>query len=192
MVIKSPKHNPFLRRRQIVILAIVTSFVAFFAGLKIDYVPVAYILAAISFDQLLRQVKEIPINEQILQEQERVSFEDLQRYLRSKRIYRLYAACFAAVIGIIAYLRGYKFALIFALSYGAAWIIHPAIRKFILKIPTPASQVFKWTPYNFMRHNIYFQVTITEYLRRRNDAFTVGTPEYTRRLLELINHRPHL
>lgn len=192
MTIKNQKHNPFLRRRQIVILAVVTSILAFFAGLKIDYIPMAYILAAVSFDQLLRRVKEAPINVQILQEQEKVSPQDLKRYLRSKRAYRIYAASFATVIGIIAYLGGYKFALIFALSYGIAWIIHPAIRKFILRIPTPASQVIKWVPYNFMRHDMYSQETIVEYLRKRNDPFTVGTPEHTRRLLELMNHKPYL
>ncbi|OJX02848.1 MAG: hypothetical protein BGO76_04450 [Caedibacter sp. 38-128] len=96
-----------------------------------------YIIVAICLDQLSRFVKPTPIKKKELLTQHKVTSEQLNKYVQSKRNYRLFAAGLASLVGGVSFIMGAHFSTLFVIVYVLVWCIYPLYRIRFLGIPAP-------------------------------------------------------
>lgn len=123
----------------------VTSFVFTFFGSiayaqDIWHIPMIYIISAIFLDQLSRIIKPSSIEENVLKENYKISQDQLNLYIKSKRNYRVFAAGTATFIALFMSSFNYKFSYYFVISCIILWGLYPFYRMIILKIPAPKIQ----------------------------------------------------
>jgi CDP-diglyceride synthetase len=122
------------------VLAYIATFIgSILLGKDIWHIPLLYIILVIFFDQMTRFIAPSPINEKDLSEKYKITQDQLNTYVKSKRNYRIFAAGVATIIALFMILFNYKFSCYFVRSYITLWGFYPLYRMFILKIPAPKS-----------------------------------------------------
>ncbi|MBN9413089.1 MAG: hypothetical protein J0H12_04115 [Candidatus Paracaedimonas acanthamoebae] len=97
----------------------------------------SYIVIALLLDQLSRFIKPTPMSKKELLKQHKVTQAQLNKYVQSKRNYRLFAVSVASLVGGIAFAFGGTFSSIFAITCALIWCLYPLYRIRLLKIPAP-------------------------------------------------------
>lgn len=138
MFFQSKRYNILDQRYNIAFFAAFFSFPSFlfFANEFYD-IFIYYVLLAVVFDQLARIFKPASMDAQKTHEQHKMTMEQIDAYVKSKRTYRLIAASIASVVGLIAKICGSEFGYYFVVSCAVMWCLYPLIRISYLKIPAP-------------------------------------------------------
>ena len=96
-----------------------------------------YIIVAVCFDQLSCFIKPVSMSKKELLKQHKITQNQLEKYIQSKRDYRLFAAGVASFIGGIAFILGSHFSTVFTIVCALIWFFYPLYRITYLKIPVP-------------------------------------------------------
>ncbi len=129
-------------RLYVCVFAYIATFIGSILLAKdIWHIPLIYIILAIFFDQMSRFIVPSPIDEKDLSEKYKITQDQLNTYVKSKRNYRVSAAGIATIIALYMSAFNYKFSCYFVGSYIILWGFYPLYRMFILKIP--AAKIFK-------------------------------------------------
>lgn len=137
MFFQSKRYNILDQRYNIAFFSAIFAFLS-----TIIYSPefynvfIYYIVFGLAFDQFMSVIKPAPLTEGILN-RHKMTTEQIETYVKSKKTYRLVAVSIAFFVGLIAKVLGFEFGLYFILSYVGIWSFYPFIRKFFLKIPAP-------------------------------------------------------
>ncbi|AIL12609.1 hypothetical protein IM40_02240 [Candidatus Paracaedimonas acanthamoebae] len=122
----------------ICLLAAIFAFFCFVAwGREIYDLLSSYIVIVLLLDQLSRFIKPSAIGKKEILKQYKITQEQLEKYIKSKRNYRLFAASVAGLGGGISFVLGAPFSLIFVITYALVWCLYPIYRIRFLKIPAP-------------------------------------------------------
>lgn len=123
------------------VLAYIATFISSILFAKdILHIPLIYIILAIIFDQMTRFIVPSPINEKDLSEKYKITQDQLNAYVKSKRNYRVFAAGTATIIALFMSVFNYNFSFGFVTSCIVLSCFYPLYRMFILKIPVPEMQ----------------------------------------------------
>ncbi|OJX07152.1 MAG: hypothetical protein BGO76_08875 [Caedibacter sp. 38-128] len=149
------KANILELRLYVGVLAYIATFIGSIAFAQdVWHIPIIYIVFAILFDQMTRIIVSSPIDEKDLSEKYKITPDQLNAYVKSKRNYRIFAAGIATIIAFFMSLFNYKFGFCLVISCMAIWCFYPFYRFFFLKIPAPKMQNDK-SSYGPQRNDSY-------------------------------------
>ncbi|MBA4118829.1 MAG: hypothetical protein C0514_08065 [Candidatus Puniceispirillum sp.] len=143
MTPQKPVHDPFFQRRTTVLTALGVSLVSAFSFFLLygqgffTFFTVSYFSLVMLIDLMRLKRKESYINPTQLLLEQGVSVSDFERYLVSKRRYRVVAIAVGFVSGIIAAKIGGSFPLYVWAGCFGGWCFYPLVRKIYLRIPGP-------------------------------------------------------
>ncbi len=122
-------------------LAYIATFIGSIVWAKdVWHIPMIYKILAIIFDQMSRFIVPSPIDEKDLSEQYKITQDQLNTYVKSKRNYRIFAVGIATIIALFMLAFNYSFSFGFVTSCIVIWGFYPFYRIFFLKIPAPKIQ----------------------------------------------------
>ncbi len=174
MFFQSKKSNILDQRYNIAFFSAIFAFLsAIIHSPEFYNVFIYYIVFGLVLDQFMRVIKPAPLTENILN-RHKMTTEQIEIYVKSKKTYRLIAASISLIIGLIAKVFGAEFGFYFVLSYAGVWSFYPLIRILFLKIPAP-KLVRSLTEQEWQTQNKFFHDSLNN---RHYDPLTPGTLGY--------------
>lgn len=138
MFFQSKRYNILDQRYNIAFFAAFFSIpTCFFFGKEFYDIFTCYIILVIAFDQVFRLFKPTPLDQQKILDSDKMTTEQIETYIKSKRVYRLKAISIAFLIEAMTKVWAHEFSTYFISTYAIVWSLYPFIRIFYLKIPAP-------------------------------------------------------